>query len=140
VGSYNQAGIKMAQQLSELTALLELGEKEPLTITFESALTEAIDEVFLDLGVDVKQSMYRYLENNYGIGKMQIPVMIEDFTGAVESIFGEAAKLVELKIMEKLQSKITGFTHKPKNKEILFTGYLNDLKRYIDLQRMLSKV
>lgn len=125
----------MAQQLTGLTALLEIGEKEPLKITFEAALTETIDEVFQGLGVDVKQSIYRYLENNYGIRKLQIPVMIEDFAGAIESIFGEAAKLVELKIMEKLQSKVTGFTHKPKNKEILFIAYLNDLKRYVDLQR-----
>ena len=127
----------MAQQLSGLTALLELGEKEPLTITFEAALTEAIDEVFQGLGEDVKQSIYRYLENNYGIRKLQIPVMIEDFADAVESIFGEAAKLVELKIMEKLQGKVTDFAYKPKNREILFTEYLNDLKRYIDLQRAL---
>jgi hypothetical protein len=120
----------MTQQLTELTTICELCEIEPKTITFEEALAEAIDEVFESLGEDVKQSMYRYLENNYSIRKLQIPTMIENFTGAVESIFGCAAKLVELKIIERLQSKARGFIYKPKNTEFLFTDYLNDLQKY----------
>jgi hypothetical protein len=120
----------MTQQLTELTTICELCEIEPKTFTFEEALAEAIDEVFESLGEDVKQSMYRYLENNYSIRKLQIPTMIENFTGAVESIFGCAAKLVELKIIERLQSKARGFIYKPKNTEILFTDYLNDLQKY----------
>jgi hypothetical protein len=126
-------GIKMAQQLTDLTVICELCEKEPMTITFEETLIEAIDETFQSLGENVKLSMYRYLENNYGIRKLQIPTMIEGFTGALESIFGCAAKLVELKIIEKLQSKVRGFTYKPRNKEILFTEYLNDLQKYLSL-------
>jgi hypothetical protein len=133
LGNGHQAGIKMAQQLINSTVICELCEKEPMTITFEEALTDAIDEVFQSLGEEVKLSMYRYLENNYGIEKLQIPVMIEDFTGAVESIFGCAARLVELKIIAKLQVKVHGFTYRPKNKEILFTEYLNDLQKYLDL-------
>lgn len=124
----------MTQELIDLTALCELGEKEALTITFEAALMEAIDEVFQSLGEDVEQSIYRYLENNYGITKAQIPVMIDDFTNAVESIFGVAGKLVELKIMKRLQSKVQGFAYKPKNKEVLFADYLSSLHEYLDLQ------
>jgi|WetSurMetagenome_2_1015567.scaffolds.fasta_scaffold92916_3 hypothetical protein len=120
----------MTQQLTELTTICELHAIEPKGITFEEALEEAIDEVFQSLGEDVKQSIYRYLENNYGIRKLQIPTMIESFTGAVESIFGFSAKLVELKIIEKLQGKAQGFMYKPKNSEILFTEYLNDLQKY----------
>jgi hypothetical protein len=120
----------MTQQLTELTTICELRAIEPKAITFEEALAEAIDEVFQSLGEDVKQSMYRYLENNYGIRKLQIPTMIESFTGAVESIFGFTAKLVELKIIEKLQGKAQGFIYKPKNSEILFTEYLNELQKY----------
>jgi len=120
----------MTQQLTELTTIGELCAMEPKAITFEEALAEAIDEVFQSLGEDVKQSMYRYLENNYGIEKLQIPTMIENFTGAVESIFGCAAKLVELKIIEKLQNKARGFMYKPKNAEILFTEYLIDMQKY----------
>ena len=123
----------MTQQLTELTAICEICANEPITITFEGVLTEAIDEVFQSLGGEVKQSIYRYLENNYGITKVQIPMMIESFTGAIESIFGCAAKLVELKIIENLQGKVHNFTYKPKNKEILFTEYLTDMQKYVDL-------
>ena len=96
----------MNQQLTSLTATFDLkSEKEQLKTSFETAVSESIDEVFTTLGENVKQAFYSYLENKYGIGKEQIPSMIEGFTDAIESIFGDAAKLVELKIMEKLQSK-----------------------------------
>ena len=123
----------MAQQLTNPTIICELCLKESMTTTFEEVLTETIDEVFQSLGENVKQSMYRYLESNFGIRKMQIPAMIEGFTCAIESIFGCSAKLVELKIMEKLQGKVQGFTYKPKNKDILFTEYLGDLQKYLNL-------
>ena len=123
----------MAQQLTNPTIICELCLKESMTTTFEEVLTETIDEVFQSLGENVKQSMYRYLENNFGIRKMQIPAMIEGFTSAIESIFGCPAKLVELKIMEKLQGKVQGFTYKPKNKDILFTEYLYDLQKFLNL-------
>lgn len=105
----------MSQQLTSLTATFDLrGEKEPLKVSFETAVTESIDEVFTTLGENVKQAVYSYLENKYGIRKEQIPSMIEVFTNAIESIFGDAAKLVELKIIEKLQSKVKGFAYKSK--------------------------
>jgi len=123
----------MAQQLTNPTIICELCLKESMTASFDEVLTVTIDEVFQSLGENVKQSMYRYLENKFGIRKMQIPAMIEGFTYAIESIFGCSAKLVELKIMEKLQGKVQGFTYKPKNKDILFTEYLGDLQKYLNL-------
>jgi hypothetical protein len=95
----------MAQQLTSLTATIDLSSEKGALITFETAVTEAIDEVFTSLGENVKQAMYSYIENKQGIKKEQIPNSIEGFTNAVESVFGEAAKLVELKIMEKFSIK-----------------------------------
>ena len=66
--------------------------------------------------------------------------MIEGFTDAIESIFGDAAKLVELKIMEKLQSKVKGFAYKSKRKEVFFAEYLAALQRHLDWQCMLPNV
>jgi hypothetical protein len=125
--------MKMTQQLISQTAIIILmNKKEPLKINFETAVTETIDEVFTVLGENVKRAVYIYLENNYGIKKEQIPRKIEDFSAAIESIFGEAAKLVELKIMEKLQGKVKGFTYKSSSNEIFFSEYMAALQNYLD--------
>jgi hypothetical protein len=123
----------MTPQLTNHTVLLDLtAEKEPSKTNFEAALTRAIDEVFSALGENVKQATFRYVENKYAIKKEQIPRQIEGFTAALESIFGEAAWLVELRIMEKLQGKAEGFSYKSKCKEIFFVDYLTALKLYMD--------
>jgi hypothetical protein len=107
--------------------------QQPISlISFEMAVTESIDEVFSTLGENVKQAMYSYLENNYGMREDQIPSMIDEFTTAVESLFGVAAKLVELKIIEKVQGKVKGFAYKSKSKEIFFVEYLSALKRHLN--------
>jgi hypothetical protein len=123
----------MAQQLISLTAIIDLmDKKEDLKINFDTAVIEAIDEVFTSLGENVKRVVYIFLENNYGIKKEQIPNKIELFSIAIESIFGDAARLVELKIMEKLQRKVKGFKYKARGSEIFFAEYLAALQRYLD--------
>jgi len=125
----------MTQQLTSLTVKFDLwGKKETSKINFETEVTEAIDEVFTTLGENVKRAVYSYLENNYCIRKEQIPSNIEGFSTAIESIFGEASKLVELKIMEKLQGKVKGFTYKSSSNEIFFSEYLTAFQSYLDWQ------
>jgi hypothetical protein len=133
IRTQQQAGIKLTQQILSLTATIDfMDRKEDLKINFETAVTEAIDEVLTTLGENVKRVVYIFLENNYGIKKEQIPRKIEGFSAALESIFGYAAKLVEIKIMEKLQGKIKGFKYKSNCNEIFFTEYLARLQSYLD--------
>jgi len=75
-------------------------------MSFEEVLLEAIDDGFSWLGESEKQSIYCYLEKKYRISKQDIPYRIDDFTYALESIFGVGAKLVEIRIMKRLFSKI----------------------------------
>ena len=131
----------MSQQLTNLTTSFYLTAKtEPAKINFETALTQAIDETFTTFGQNVKQATYNYIENQHAIKKEQIPSMIEGFTSAIESIFGDAAGLLELKIMEKLQSKAPDFIYKAKRREVFFADYLNELKRHLDWQCLLPNV
>jgi len=123
----------MTQQLITLTAIIDLmDKKEPLKMNFETTVTEAIDEVFTTLGENIKRAVYIYLENNYGIRKDQIPRKIEGFSAAIESIFGNAAKLVELKIIEELHGKVKEFTYKSSGNEIFLSEYLAALQSYLD--------
>ncbi len=110
---------------------LVLTEEKEILVNFEKVLTEAIDEVFTALGESVKQTIYSYLKNKLCIKKEQIPSKIESFTNAIESIFGDAAKLIELKIIEKIHHKVKRFTYKTCRKEMFFAEYLDALQKYL---------
>ena len=76
---------------------------------FEIVLLEAVDEAFSTLGESVKASIYFHLEHKFIIPKQDIPYRIDDFSDALERIFGVAAKHLEILIMKKLHEKITCF-------------------------------
>ncbi len=76
---------------------------------FEIVLAEAVDEALSSLGVTVKTSIYFHLEHKFIIPKQDIPFRIDDFSDALERIFGVAAKYLEILIMKKLHEKITCF-------------------------------
>lgn len=75
-------------------------------MSFEEVLLEAIDEGLSWLGESEKYSLYFYLEKKYLISKQDIPYKIEDFTEAIENIFGVGAKLLEIRIMKSLFKKM----------------------------------
>ncbi len=130
----------MMQQITDETITLDLlNDKKPEN-NFKTALTQAIDEVLTSLGENVKQATYNYIENKFEISKDQIPSILDEFTSGIESLFGNATVLVELKIMEKLQSKTTGFMYKSNGREIFFADYLNALQRHMDWQDMVPNV
>jgi hypothetical protein len=73
---------------------------------FEDVLQDSIDEAFSSLGESVKKSIYFHLENSFLIPRQDIPCRVEDFSDALERIFGPGAKHLELLIMEKLYRKV----------------------------------
>jgi hypothetical protein len=94
-------------------------------MSFEKVLLEAIDEGLFLLGESAKQVVYFYLEKNYKIRKQDIPYRIEDFTEAIETIFGVGAKLLEIKIMKNLFSKIGyNFPYRHTQEGLEFTKYI----------------
>jgi hypothetical protein len=72
---------------------------------FEAILIEAIDEAFLTLGKNVQTSIYFHLETKFRLPKQEIPNRINDFSSAIEKIFGAAAKKLEILIMKFLNEK-----------------------------------
>lgn len=123
----------MSQQLTVLTVQYEnLGSSEPFKADFETAVMEAIDEVFLSFGKPVKAAIYRMLEKNYGIRKEDIPGKPEVFTNAIESTFGDIAKLIEMEIIRSLHAKIKGFSYKTKRRDFFIT-YLGALRVYLNV-------
>lgn len=86
---------------------------------------EAIDEGLSSLGDSAKQAIYFYLENAFSIRKQDIPNEIEAFTNALEKIFGQGAKILEIKMMKHLYMKVGhDFAYLPENDDLLFTEYV----------------
>jgi len=72
------------------------------TMRFEKLLLESIDEGLSSLGETCKQVIYFHLEKKFKLTKQDIPSRIDDFTEAMENIFGVGAKIIEIRIMKSL--------------------------------------
>jgi hypothetical protein len=105
-------------------------EAEKKTTNFEEVLLEAIDEGLSLLGESSKQTVYFHLEKIFKMDRQNIPYRIEEFTDAIEKIFGNGAKILEIQIMKCLFKKV-GYKlkHYPKRENITFTEYITAVKR-----------
>lgn len=75
-------------------------------MTFIESLREAIDDTLSLLGEEAKQTVYNHIQRKYGITRHEIPYRIEEFSEALETLFGTAAKILQILIMKELYKKI----------------------------------
>ena len=102
---------------------------EKRTMDFEELLMEAIDEGLSLLGESSKQVVYFYLGKTFKMNRLDIPYRIEEFIDAIESIFGNGAKILEIQIMKCLFKKAGyPFRHYSKEKSLEFTEYIEAIK------------
>jgi hypothetical protein len=73
---------------------------------FDQILLEAIDEGLSGLGEAGKASIYIHLEGLFNIRKQEIPNKLNDFSNALERIFGLGARHLEILIMKNLHEKV----------------------------------
>lgn len=73
---------------------------------FNEILLSAIDEALSSLGENVAVSIYFHLEKTFKIKRLEIPQRINDFSDALEKIFGLGAKTLEILCMKKIHEKI----------------------------------
>jgi len=103
--------------------------KEAENNKFEEILLEAIDEGLSLLGESPKQAVYFHLETAFNMKRHAIPHRIEEFTDAIEKLFGAGAKIIEIKIMKCLFKKVGyNFKHYPKQKSLTFKDYITAVK------------
>jgi hypothetical protein len=96
---------------------------------FEKVLLEAIDEGLSLLGESSKQAFYIHLEKTFKMNRQNIPSRIEDFTDAIEKLFGAGAKILEIHIMKCLFKKVGyNFKHYSKQKNLTFMEYIAAVK------------
>jgi hypothetical protein len=95
---------EIAPKLDETTfgAVLTVGTER----SFYETLLEAIDEGFSSLGESVKVAIYFHLENTFGIKKREIPFRIDDFSDALEKLFGLGARHLEIIFMKNIHANV----------------------------------
>ncbi len=92
---------------------------------FRKLLLESVDEGLSSLGHSSKHAIYFHLENSFNVKRVDIPYKIDEFTKAVEQIFGEGAKLLEILIMKKLHERAGhAFKYYLKDDSLLFSDYV----------------
>jgi len=117
---------KVQRDISEKGSTLE---SPPRNHDFKKLLLEAVDEGLSSLGDSAKRAIYFYLEKTFKIKKQEIPNKIDEFTNAIEKIFGHGAKLIEIQIMKHLYEKVgNDFEYFPEKNDLLFTEYVEAAK------------
>ena len=106
-------------------------KKESLKNRLDMTIMEAVDESLASFGESVRKVVYSQLQNNYNLPKQEIPTRIEEFAAAIEGIFGIGARLIEVKIIETLYTKAKGFLYVPKDEDLLFKDYVQNLRRFL---------
>ena len=98
---------------------------------FKAAVIEAVDESFASCSKLDKQAIYFHLENAFKIKKQEIPCKIEGFSDAIEQMFGVGAKLIEIRIIEALHSRIRAFVFLPDKGDVDFKEYVASLRAFL---------
>lgn len=107
---------------------------------FNRFLLEAVDDGLSPLGSIAKQAVYIHLKKKFNINKEDIPNRIDEFTTAIEEIFGVGAQLIEIQVMKSLYGKVRPFCrHFPRQDHLVFAEYVDTARSLCQLCRRLDK-
>ena len=97
---------------------------------FEKILLESVDESLSHLGELCQLATHFYLEKGFNIRKYEIPHKIDEFTVAMEEIFGSGAEVLEIQIMKLLNDKVNQISELDyKQDDLEFTEYIKSIRR-----------
>ncbi len=91
-------------------------------------MLEAIDEALSSLGESPKTAIYYHLEKAFQIRRLEIPERVEDFSSALERLFGLGAKHLEILFMRRLYFKVVG-VREGVLPELTFVEYVSFMRR-----------
>jgi hypothetical protein len=98
---------------------------------FEVTMAEAIDESLATFENLNKQEIYFFLENVFKIRREEIASNIENFTDALNQMFGIGARLIEIKIIQAVHKKIPEFIFTPRGSAVIFKEYISSLRTFL---------
>ena len=74
--------------------------------SFDKVLLEAVEDAFSSLGESGGEAVFFHLEKSFGIRRSEIPFRIDEFSDALEKIFGLGARQLEIRFMKNLFAKV----------------------------------
>jgi hypothetical protein len=111
---------------------------------FEDLLLDILDDALSAIGENAKKSIYLHLQQKFLIAKQDIPYKIDDFSDALEQIFGCGARSLEILIMTKLHQKIkSNYRWEGPNwlvPELTFCQYVKLLKLFYEDNQKIDQV
>jgi hypothetical protein len=96
---------------------------------FDELVAKAVDSAFLTLGSSARDAIYFHLNDRFEIAKDEIPSRLVDFDQALERIFGNGARFLEILIMKKLYEQIGKPLRWNENEDLVFLKYLATAKQ-----------
>jgi len=107
-------------------------EGQPLKNQSEKIILDSLDESLVSFGESAKQAVYSRLRKQYHIERQEIPFRIEAFASAIEEMFGDCSRLIEIKIMEAVHARAKGFLFIPTQEKLTFKEYMQSLACFLE--------
>lgn len=96
-------------------------------------LLETIDEALSSLGETQKTAIYHHLEKTFNIKRQEIPEKVDDFSSALERLFGLGAKHLEILFMKTLYVKVMHVRDRVSGQwtapEVTFEAYVDFMRQ-----------
>jgi len=73
---------------------------------FEKTLLKAVDHALLSLGESPRRAIYYHLDKSFKLQREEIPEDTDEFSQALNSIFGPGAEVIKRIIVKNLYSKL----------------------------------
>lgn len=118
-------------------ASVDLRTRSKLKSSFNDILLSAIDEALSSLGENVAASIYFHVEKTFDIQRLEIPQRVNDFSDALEKIFGLGARTLEILCMKKFHEKMAVICKWPEHEWPLCKWVVPEMAfyEYVDLVR-----
>ena len=98
-------------------------------LNFEKSLLEAVDHGLLSLGENPRKAIYFHLGKSFQLQRESIPKETDEFSQALNTIFGPGAEIIEKYILKELYQRLElNFEEK---KGCTFADYVREAKKLV---------
>ncbi len=113
---------------------IELTDNQSLDnqdLAFATLFLEAVESAFSLLGPRSKQILLNYVFRRLEAGHGPLVVDVAAFAEAIEDVFGPAANLIEMRIMQFLHEKVPSFRYIHVKGELSFLNYVETFRSFM---------
>jgi hypothetical protein len=98
-------------------------------LNFEKNLLEAVDHGLLSLGENPRKAIYFHLKRSFQLQRESIPKETDEFSRALNTIFGPGAEVIEKYILKELYQRLElNFEEKV---GLTFADYVREAKKLV---------